>query len=286
MISKVFNISRQAYGQFLKSHDKELMNENRIIQLIKPIRKRMPRIGGIKLYDMLKNKFKSEGIKCGRDKFYKILKQRCLLVPKKKKFIRTTDSNHRFLKHKNNIKGIKISKPEQVWQSDITYIRTKQGFMYLSLITDSYSKKIMGYQLSNNLKTKSSKLALLKAIKNRKYPNRKLIHHSDRGLQYCSPEYTDVLDKHNIKISMTTKYDPYENAIAERVNGILKQEFSISDARMSKNEISNIIDQSIFIYNNERPHFSCNLMTPNKAHTHGRYIYKKWGKFAMTEIWN
>ena len=159
-----------------------------------------------------------------------------MLVPKKKKWTRTTQSNHLFNKHSNKIKGVQLKRPEQIWQSDITYIKTKEGNLYLSLITDAYSKKIMGYQLSDNLKTESVKKAL--AIKNRRYPKRKLIHHSDRGLQYCNPLYTQELEKRKIKISITTKYDPYENSIAERVNGILKQEFSISDIRITKKRSS------------------------------------------------
>lgn len=246
----------------------------------------MPRLGTIKLYKILKPDLEKLQIKCGRDKLYKILKQACLLVPRKKKFMRTTDSNHLFTKHSNCIKGVKLKRPEQVWQSDITYIKTKEGNLYLSLVTDAYSKKIMGYELSDNLKASSVKKALLKAINNRSYPKRKLIHHSDRGLQYCCPEYTYELERRGIKISMTTKYDPYENSIAERVNGILKTEFSISDKRIPRKDIQKIINKTIYIYNNERPHLSCELMTPNKAHANGKYTYKQWGRYSITDSWN
>ena len=246
----------------------------------------MPRIGSAKLYHILKFDLMLEGIYIGRDKFHKALKTLCLLVPRKKMFFRTTQSNHLFNKHSNLVKGMKINKPEQLWVSDITYLKTNNGTMYLSLITDAYSKKIMGFEVADNLKAECSKNALIKAIKNRKYPNRKLIHHSDRGIQYCCPEYTDVLDKHKIKISMTTKYDPYENSIAERINGILKQEFDISNKRNIKNEVKSIVTKSISIYNNMRPHFSCYLMTPQKAHLNGKFNYKKWGNFSINEIWN
>ena len=178
----------------------------------------MPRIGSSKLFHILKFDLMFNDINIGRDKFHNTLKRLCLLVPRKKMFFRTTDSNHLFNKHSNLVKGMKINKPEQLWVSDITYLKSKNGSMYLSLITDAYSKKIVGYEVSDNLKAESSKKALLMALKNRKYPNRKLVHHSDRGIQYCCPEYTDVLDSQKIKISMTQKYDPYENAIAERVN--------------------------------------------------------------------
>jgi len=246
----------------------------------------MHRIGSAKLYHILKFDMLCNGIVIGRDKFHKMLKHLCLLVPRKKMFFRTTDSNHLFNKHSNLVKGMTLNKPEQLWVSDITYIKTAAGTMYLSIVTDAYSKKIMGFELSGNLKAESSKRALLMAIKNRKYPNRKLIHHSDRGIQYCCPEYTDVLDKHKIKISMTQKYDPYENSIAERINGILKQEFDISNNKIPKHEAQRIVKNSIKIYNNMRPHFSCNLMTPQIAHLKGKFNYKKWGNFSITEIWN
>jgi len=246
----------------------------------------MPRIGSAKLYHMLDYDLTQNGVNIGRDKFHNTLKNMCLLVPRKKKFFRTTDSNHIFNKRSNLVKGMKLNKPEQLWVSDITYLKSKNGTMYLSLITDAYSKKIMGFEVSENLKAQSSKKALLMALKNRKYPKRKLIHHSDRGIQYCCPEYTDVLDQNKIKISMTQKYDPYENAIAERINGILKQEFDISNIKNPKVEVKKITTQAINIYNQLRPHFSCKLMTPNQAHLKGKFKYKKWGNFSITENWN
>lgn len=279
-------MSRVAVYKLNKRQETKETTDQIIIVMVKSIRKIMPRIGTLKLYELLNKEFKKRNIKCGRDKLFTVLKEARLLVPKRKRFKRTTQSNHLFNKHSNKIKGITINRPEQVWQSDITYIKTKEGHLYLSLITDSYSKKIVGYELSDNMKTESTKRALVKAIKNRRYPKRKLIHHSDRGLQYCNPLYTEVLDRNSIKISMTTKYDPYENAIAERVNGILKDEFYISDNRMSKLEAKQIIDKSIKIYNELRPHMSCEMMTPNQAHIKGKFKYKKWGKYSMTELWN
>lgn len=257
-----------------------------ISDLVNQVRRYMPRVGSIKLYHILKFDMLNNGIEIGRDKFHEVLKRLCLLVPRKKQFFRTTDSNHIYNRHSNLVKGMNLNKPEQLWVSDITYLRTANGTMYLSLITDAYSKKIMGYHVSDNLKASSTKQALLMALKERRYRKRKLIHHSDRGIQYCCPEYTDVLDKHKIKISMTTKYDPYENSIAERVNGILKQEFDISNKRLYKEEIKRVVRASIKIYNKMRPHFSCNLMTPEQAHIKGKYNYKKWGNFSITEIWN
>ena len=283
---RTFKVSRTTIYNWQKARTEETEEHNIIKDFVNQIRQYMPRLGSAKLYNILKFDLRINDVNIGRDKFHNTLKDLCLLVPRKKKFFRTTDSNHLFNKHSNLVKGMKLNKPEQLWVSDITYLKSKNGSMYLSLITDAYSKKIVGYEVSDNLKAASCKRALLMALKEREYPKRKLIHHSDRGIQYCCPEYTDVLDDHKVKISMTQKYDPYENAIAERINGILKQEFDISDNRLDKDEVKKLTKRSIKIYNEMRPHFSCKLMTPNQAHLKGKFKYKKWGNFSITEIWN
>ena len=145
-----------------------------------------------------------------------------LLVPKLKRFHITTDSKHRFFKYKNLVKDKVPTRPEQLWVSDITYIKTQNGHSYLALVTDAYSKKIMGYKIDDHMKTSLCIDALQMALKQRNYPGQKLIHHSDRGLQYCNPTYTNFAEKNGINISMTQQYDPYENAVAERINRILK----------------------------------------------------------------
>jgi len=150
--------------------------------------------------------------------------------------------------------------------------------MYLFLVTDAYSKQIMGWELSDNMKTINALKALKMAVKNRKYPERCLIHHSDRGLQYCSPAYIEALGKNNIDISMTTKYDPYENAVAERVNGILKREYEIGDGFLGYKDALQEIKQTIWLYNTDRPHLSCNGLVPSEAHTKENYPLKKWAK--------
>lgn len=189
----------------------------------------MTRLGTRKLHYLIKPSLDKMGIRCGRDRLFAILKFEGMLVKKKRNYMRTTNSYHRFYKYPNLIKDISINRAEQVWASDITYIRTKEGFMYLSLITDVYSKQVVGYQLSDNLKTINCISALKMAVSGRKYPERSLIHHSDRGFQYCNPDYIETLESNNIGISMTTKHDPYENAVAERINGTLKNEFDLVD---------------------------------------------------------
>lgn len=235
-------------------------------------------MGGIKLYEKLVNQFEELGIKCGRDKFYDILREENLLVRYRKRFVKTTDSNHKYRKYPNLVQEMVINRAEQAFVSDITYIRTKEGFMYLFLITDAYSKQIMGWDLSDNLKTVNAIRALKMAIKNRQYPQRQLIHHSDRGIQYCTPSYIEVLNNNNIEISMTTKYDPYENAVAERVNGILKTEYEIGEGFIGLKDAKREIKYAIWLYNTDRPHMSCNMMVPVEAHEKENFELKKWQK--------
>lgn len=232
--------------------------------MIEKVRMRMPRIGTRKLYHLLNNELKELGV--GRDRLFAIMKANHLQIVPKRQYHITTDSHHRFRKHKNLIDGLTIERPEQVWVSDITYIGNRQNPMYLSLVTDAYSKKIMGANVSNSLEATGAINALKQAIKNRKYPYNQLIHHSDRGLQYCCDEYQLLLTKHRITCSMTESYDPYQNAIAERVNGILKHEFILGISISNLNLMRKLIEQSIDIYNNERPHWSCWMNTPNSMH--------------------
>jgi len=277
MLAEVFGISRQAYYQREIRVCKYVNQKDIILELIKPLRKKMYRLGSIKLFGKVKDDMNKMNIKMGRDKFLDLLREENMLVRKKKNFTKTTNSFHRFRKYKNLIKGIEVKRPEEVWVSDITYIKTDVGHEYLSLITDYYSKKIVGYHLADNLKTEGPLKALEMAIKSRKYTNRKLIHHSDRGLQYCDGDYIAVLKHNKIRPSMTEVYDPYENAIAERVNGILKDEFDIGEGFINHIQAVKEIKQSIETYNTFRPHYSCQMMTPEQAHAVGKFKMIKWG---------
>lgn len=224
----------------------------------------MPKLGTRKLYHLLKEELKELGV--GRDKLFTILKANNLLIKPIKQYQVTTNSHHRFRKHKNQIKQIEIKRPEQVWVSDITYIGNRKNPSYLALITDAYSKKIMGYNVSDSLNVTGSLLALEMALKNRKYKNEPIIHHSDRRLQYCSNEYQKLLNKNDILPSMTEQYDPYENAIAERINGVLKQEFDIDKYDTSLKMKQKLVENSIEIYNDIRPHLSNYMLTPRQMH--------------------
>jgi putative transposase len=210
--------------------------------------------------------------KIGRDKFYSFLRLNKLLVPKTKNYITTTNSKHMFKKYKNLVKDQVPNRPEQRWVSDITYIKTENGHNYLALVTDAYSKQIMGYKLDNNMKTSLCTEAL--AIKNRKYPNKKLIHHSDRGFQYCNPKYTEFAESNGIMMPMTEQYDPYENAIAERINRTLKYEYGLKKIIKNTDLAQKMTEQAVSIYNNLRTHFSLGLRKPAEVHLNPNIKYK------------
>ena len=246
----------------------------KVIALVREIRMLMPKLGGKKLYYLLNEQLKA--LKVGRDKLFRILKANHLLIIPKKRYHITTDSHHRFRKHKNFVTTKEIEEPDTVWVSDITYVGTRANPSYLALITDAYSKKIVGYDVSKSLCVEGSLKALKMALINRENDEKELIHHSDRGLQYCSNEYQKLLFKSDIKPSMTEKYDPYENAVAERINGILKQEFGIAKKLKDFNLKKKLIENAIDIYNNKRPHLSNHMLTPMQMHRQNKLKRKQY----------
>ncbi len=260
----LFGIDRQVYYRNVKRRIIKQDKAGLVVQMVLKSRTQMPRIGSKKLYYLLNQDLKK--LKIGRDKFIDILRANHLLIVPKRSYHVTTNSHHRFRKYKNQLLDLQITKPEQVWVSDITYIGKREKPCYLSLITDAYSKKIVGYNVSENLNTESSLVALKRAIKQRENKKAPLIHHSDRGLQYCSNEYQNELSKHKINPSMTQNSDPYENAVAERINGILKQEFNIDKYNQDLPIMKQIIKQTVEIYNEKRPHLSNHMLTPNQMH--------------------
>ncbi|MBH0005024.1 IS3 family transposase, partial [Pseudoalteromonas sp. SWYJZ12] len=232
--------------------------------MVLEIRRFMPRLGGRKLYFLLKPKFIERGISLGRDAFFSYLKNERLLVKPKRSYTKTTFSKHWMKKHPNLLKDVQPSRPEEVFVSDITYVQSEQGVHYLSLVTDAYSRKIMGYELSDEMKATDVVKALDMTINNRQYQC-STIHHSDRGLQYCSQVYQVKLNENGIIPSMTDGYDCYQNALAERINGILKQEFLLYKCQNLK-ELRELVEESILIYNEMRPHLSLGMKTPNQVH--------------------
>lgn len=273
----MFGYSKQAYYKRKSQLYKSDLDKECLASLVMSVRQKLPRTGGKKLYFMLKDDFKKHEIKIGRDKLLVFLRDEYLLVPRARRYYKTTNSKHWMRKYPNLIKEVTLNRPEQVWVADITYLRTKDKTHYLHLITDAYSKKIVGYELSDNLMATSTLKALNMAVINRKY-NNSLIHHSDRGLQYCSKEYTQYLSKNDIQISMTQSYDPYENAIAERVNGILKEEFGLFEIFENFENLKKQVEESIWLYNQIRVHLSINMLTPNQAHLQNQIKLKRWKK--------
>ena len=263
----------------MRRTEKRSMEDELIIQQVMRIRKNLPKIGGRKLHYLLKDFMQEHNIAMGRDQLFDLLLGHKLLIKKRRRRISTTNSNHRFRRYPNLIKELEIIRPEQLWVSDITYLKTKQGFCYLSLITDAYSKKIIGYNLENNLATEGCMKALQMALSTRIATKSSLIHHSDRGIQYCSNQYITLLKGNAIAISMTENGDPYENAIAERVNGILKDEFNLYQTFINIHQANSIVQESIFYYNNQRPHATCNYLTPDQAHNSEGILNKKWKSY-------
>jgi putative transposase len=223
-------------------------------------------LGTKKLYNMIKPSLQERGIKCGRDKLFCYLKEFNLLIKRKKFNTQTTFSNHWMRKYPNIVKGKYIEYPEQVWVSDITYLRTDEGYCYLSMITDAYSRKIMGYNISDSMSAEECVKALKMAVKERSYSEQQTIHHSDRGLQYCSNEYVQTALDSNIKLSMTESSSPYDNALAERMNKTIKEEFNLNLKLKTKTQVQKLVNESVRLYNSYRPHNSLSLHTPDEIH--------------------
>ena len=270
----LFGVDRQVYYRKITRRKKRQSNASIVVSMVLGIRGTMPRIGAKKLYFILRSEMKN--LKIGRDKFIDILRANHLLVIPKRSYHITTNSHHRFRKHQNQILELQIQRPEQVWVSDITYIGKRDKPCYLSLVTDAYSKKIVGFNVADNMNTESTLQALKNAIKNKKYENLSLIHHSDRGLQYCANDYQKTLNKSNIKCSMTQNSDPYENAVAERINGILKQEFDIDKFNKALPIMKMIVKNAIDIYNEKRPHYSNYMLTPNQMHKQDEIVMRTY----------
>jgi transposase InsO family protein len=271
----LFGKSRQAFYDHQRRCSDELLQDALIIDLVKTIRCSLPRIGGLKLLHMVQQDFTAHHITIGRDRFFKLLKQHELLIRRRKRYTVTTWSNHPFKKWKDLVKGLQVNETEQVWVSDITYLRTTTGFIYLSLITDAYSRKIVGYHLSQQLKAKGCIIALNKAM-NSRTKGTDLIHHSDRGIQYCCEQYVSLLQQNDIAISMTESGSPYDNAIAERVNGILKTELRLDEVFDNYAAAVPVIHQAIDVYNRLRPHYSISKLTPEQAHVTTDPLIRQW----------
>ena len=274
---------RQAFYQSKVDIEKEVECERRVLASVRAIRTEDPRIGGYKLWLMLIGMYGREHVP-GRDRFFVMLRRRGLMLPKPKPR-HTTNSNHRYRKWKNLIKDFTPMEANQLWVADITYIALADGDVcYLHLITDAYSRKIVGWALADTLKATVSMQALQMAIDQAAAMRGSdmlvgLIHHSDRGVQYCCDAYVSMLKKHGIAISMTEDYKPTDNAIAERFNGILKVESVYPQKQLPTLEhAQRLIPRFINFYNNARPHMSIGYKMPAVAHMEQGEQKKMWKK--------
>jgi len=272
----LFGASRQVYYRSKRSVKQRQSAAAKVESMAIAVRRQMPRIGTRKLYYLLQPDLKGIGV--GRDKLFAILKANHMLIKPQKNYRKTTDSYHRFHKHKNLIEGSTPQRPEEVWVSDITYLGNRGNHRYLALVTDAYSKKIVGYNLSTSLSPDGAIKALEMGLKQRRHKDKELIHHSDRGLQYCCGDYQKVLIKKKIKCSMTESYDPYANAVAERVNGIIKQEFNLDEYNVKLPVMKKLVKDSIKVYNTKRPHLSCQMKTPEQMHMQSSIKIKTYKK--------
>lgn len=229
-------------------------------------RKQLPRIGTRKVYYLIKEDLREQGLKFGRDKLFDLMRLYGLQIKPRRRYTQTTMSKHWLRKWPNLIKSKRVHHQDEVWVSDITYIKTEQGNCYLNMITDAYSRKIMGYAVGDNMETESMIEALKMAVTERKNPLVSTIHHSDRGMQYCSKEYALMTAKNNIKLSMTENGDPYENALAERMNRTIKEEFGMDRKMKSKEQVQKLVEESIFLYNQKRPHLALQMKTPDQVY--------------------
>jgi|SRR6218665_317043 len=280
----LFGKTRYAYYDHHYRHENDLLKDELILQLVGEIRTDLPRIGTRKLHYLLTPKLAKHGINIGRDYLFDLLSINKLLVRSRRRKAITTDSRHWMRKYANLTVGMEVLRPEQLWVSDITYIRLTQEFAYLSLITDAYSHKVMGFSLRKDLSSQGCLDALKMALANRTYSYQGLIHHSDRGSQYCCKDYVELLSQHKIGISMTENGSPYENAVAERLNGILKGEFNLNVNGSNWEQILGEIIKNIHSYNTLRPHDSCGRLTPEQAHSRTGRLKKLWKKESIDHV--
>ncbi|WP_439880971.1 IS3 family transposase [Pontibacter sp. MBLB2868] len=263
-LSSLFGCSRQSLYQLRARQTRRAAQLAPVRELVQEVRRQLPRVGARKLHYLLSAQLQEQGVKLGRDGLFAYLRTEHLLIAPRRSYTKTTHSKHWLRKYPNLVKELAVERAEQVFVSDITYVKSRQRTHYLSLVTDAFSRRIMGYALSDDLSAESVGKALKMAVKERK-TTLPLIHHSDRGLQYCSQHYQRILQKHSIQPSMTDGYDCYQNALAERMNGILKEEFLIYPCN-TRQELDVLVKQAVESYNTRRPHLSLRMLTPQQVH--------------------
>ena len=277
-----FGITRQAYYQYCWNVTEVSLEQHLILKEVAAIRKNHPKMGGRKLYEKLREFLQEHNIKMGRDALFTLLSKNDLLVKKRRRKARTTHSFHWLRKYPNLIKGFTPTGVNQLWVSDITYWKITDGYLYISFVTDAFSHKIVGYQVAESLEAVETIKALEMAISGlMEEPDShfRLVHHSDRGLQYCSKNYVKLLQDNKIQVSMTEQGDPLENAIAERVNGIIKDEYLNNHKVNSISEAKELLNFVITLYNDDRPHMSIGNLTPSEVHKKNLKTERLWKSY-------
>lgn len=258
-------MSRQGYYKQLQAGWHQCIKDELVVEVVQGARCKNKKLGVRKIYEKFGAQIHDINASLGRDKLFTLLRRRGLLIRRRRKYARTTESRHRFRKHTNMIKAFRAGKPHQAWVADMTFIRTAHGFIYLFLLTDVYSRKIVGWHLTKSPDVASAIKAMRMAI-GQSPDSKGLIHHSDRGFQYCSPAYVKILESHQIVISMGEVGNCYENAMAERVNGILKDEYGLDATFKDISEALRVTREGIRDYNEQRPHWSLKLGIPSVIH--------------------
>lgn len=265
MLCRRAGMSRQNYYKQRKVRNKQAFEEQTVLALVCRERCIQPQLGTRKLHRLLSGQWASAGISIGRDRLFALLRRHHLLIRRRRRYARTTYSRHGLPVYPNRLKEAVLSGPNQAWVSDITYLRTRQGFMYLSLVMDAFSRKIVGYNCSDRLESEGALRALSMALA--QLPSgADMIHHSDQGCQYCSRRYIERLLGRKITISMTEENHCYENGRAERLNGILKQEYGLGRVFLQKADVGTAVRQAVQLYNDRRPHVALGYRCPGEVH--------------------
>lgn len=259
-------MSRQNFYRQRRQRQRRQLEEEVVVQLVQAERRWQPYLGGRKLLVRISAELQEAGIKMGRDRFFELLRERNLLIKRAKRRRKTTQSRHGFRVYRNQYKDLELTRPHQAWVADLTYLRTDEGFLYLSLISDAWTRKIIGYEASDRLEAEGCLASLEQALKQRP-EGEPVLHHSDRGIQYCCSDYIEKLASRQVLISMTEVNHCYENAQAERLNGILKQEYGLGACFRTKAEARQVVDQAVWLYNELRPHQSLGYRTPHEVHS-------------------
>ncbi len=261
-------LSRQNYYQQRRLRCRQAVDEELVLRLVRQERQRQPRLGTRKLLHLIGPELQTAGVSLGRDRFMAVLRRADLLLERSRRTTRTTWSGHGFAIYSNLAKEMTLSGPHELLVSDITYIRTMEGFMYVSLVMDAFSRKIVGYDCSDSLEMQGALRALAMALEPLPVGTR-VTHHSDRGIQYCCGPYIEQLKQAGLRISMTQENHCYENSQAERLNGILKQEYGLGNTFASKELVASAVSQAVVLYNQYRPHTALGYRVPEQVHEGG-----------------